>query len=181
MARPPREAPPGGLFHVTALGVAGTAIFVDDRDRRRFLRLLGEVVGRHGWLCEAYCLMTTHFHLVVQTPRPDLPSGMHRLNAVYAQGFNRRHSRVGHLFGDRYFSTRIRRDAHALEIHRYLALNPVKAGLCEQPSAWFWSSYGAVAGQRTAEPFLSEERALARFGRTREAAVRRLRAFVEEM
>jgi putative transposase len=101
MRRPRNELPEHGVFHVTTRGVARTAIFRDDDERRLFLRLLADVVRRNEWRCHAFCLMTNHYHLVVEAFVWRLAVGMQRLNGVYAQAFNRRHTRSGHLFGDR--------------------------------------------------------------------------------
>ena len=102
MRRPRNELPPAGIYHVTTRGVARTAIFLDDDERRLFLRLLAAEVQRHDWRCHAFCLMTTHYHLVVETELWRLSDGMHRLNGTYALAFNRRHRRSGHLFGERF-------------------------------------------------------------------------------
>jgi REP element-mobilizing transposase RayT len=98
MARPLRIEFPGALYHVTSRGNARAPIFLDDHDRLRFLRTLGETVEQRRWLCHAYCLMANHYHLVFQTPEPNLSRGMHQLNGTYTQGFNKRHGRVGHPY-----------------------------------------------------------------------------------
>ena len=98
MARPLRIEYPGAVYHVTARGNARQPIFRDAQDRRLFLSTLDHVSARYGWLCHAYCLMTNHYHLLIETTRPTLSRGMRQLNGVYTQAFNRRHGRVGHLF-----------------------------------------------------------------------------------
>jgi putative transposase len=169
------------VYHVTARGVARQAIYRDDVDRRRFLKLLDEVVFRHGWACHAYVLMTTHYHLVVRTPNPDLARGMQRLNACYAQHFNRRHGETGHRFERRYQSVLVESDAHALELVRYLALNPVRAGACRDAASWRWSSYAAIVRGTRTPPSLAQDWLLTYFGRNRARAVERLQSFVEDM
>ena len=101
MARRLRHALPDGVFHVTTRGVDRCAIYRDDADRLSFLRLLADCVNRFHWTVHAFCLMTTHYHLIVQTTVPQLWRGMQRLNGVHALRFNKRHRRTGHLFGDR--------------------------------------------------------------------------------
>ena len=140
MARPLRTDLPDGYFHVTTRGVDGCAIFRDDSDRRGFLRLLSETVDRHGWRSYAFCLMTNHYHLVVATLRAHLSDGLHRLNGVYAQAFNRRHKRTGHLFGDRFSARVIDREEHLAAACEYVLQNPVRAGLCERAEEWPWSA-----------------------------------------
>lgn len=180
MARPLRICIPGGVYHVIARGNERAPIYRDDADRFRFLRTLALVVDRFGWLCHAYCLMGNHYHLVVETPRPNLPTGMQQLNGPYAQGFNERHGRCGHVFQARYRSILVEKDSHLLALCRYVVLNPVRAGLCPGPGAYYWSSYQATAGQAPAERFLVTDWILASFATSRLAAQERYRAFVAE-
>jgi putative transposase len=133
-----------GIFHVTTRGVNREPIFRDDADRVTFLRLLAETIRRHSWRCHAFCLMGTHYHLVVEAPRIHLSHGLHRLNGVYAQVFNRRHSRTGHLFGDRFHAWVVDDDQHFAATCRYVLENPVRAGLCARPSDWPWSKASAA-------------------------------------
>jgi putative transposase len=144
MARPLREEVENGVFHVYARGNAKQAIYLDDLDRQTYLRLFGRVVEKRHWRCLAYCLMANHVHLVLQTPDANLAVGMQALHGLYAQTFNERHDRVGHLFQGRYGAVRIRGDSQLWTALRYLALNPVEAGLCTRPAEWRWGSYGVV-------------------------------------
>jgi putative transposase len=140
MPRLRRSDLPDGVFHVTARGVAGTAVFRDDEDRRLFLGLLGRTVDRHDWTCYAFCLMGTHYHLVVRATRKDVSAGIQWLNGTYAQSFNRRHERWGHLFGARFGSWVVERDERFAATCRYVLENPVRAGLCARPEDWPWSA-----------------------------------------
>jgi putative transposase len=117
---------------------------------------LGDVVVDHRWDCLAYCLMTNHIHLLVRTREPNLGKGMHRLHSVYAQEFNQRYGRTGHLFESRFGSSRIRSEPHLGRLEEYVAQNPVRAGLCETADDWRWSSRGALA-RRLAPPWLASE------------------------
>ena len=103
------------------------------------------VAARCGWRVHAYCLMSNHFHLLFETPKPNISSGMQRLKCGYAEYFNGRHSLEGHLFKQRFGSRLIETERHWLETLRYIALNPVRAGLCEHPSDWPWSSFFGVS------------------------------------
>jgi putative transposase len=179
--RPPRLQIAGAAYHVTARAVAGRSLFRGDGDWIHFLTLLAKVVKRRDWVCGAYCLMTTHYHLVVRTPEADLASGIQSLNACYAQEFNRRHGVEGHVFFRRYESVMIEREAHLLELGRYLPTNPVRAGLCAKAEDWPWSSYPALLGLCSPPAFLSPGWLLELFGRDRQTAARRLRAFVEDL
>ncbi len=144
MARPLRIEFPGALYHLTARGNAGQDIFLDARDSQRFLNILDQVATRLRWRCFAYCLMSNHYHLVVETPAPNLSHGMRQLNGRYTQRFNFRHGRDGHLFQGRYKAILVDREAYLKEVCRYVVLNPVRAGLVPDVRAWRWSSYRAT-------------------------------------
>src|SRR5207244_3446281 len=144
MPRPTRIQLPGGTYHVTARGNRRQALFFDDADRDRFLGIFHRAACRSAWRTLAYCLMTNHFHLVVETPDPTLSSGMHYLNGLYARRFNERHGFEGHLFERRFAAAVIGDDAHLAEVLRYVAFNPVRAGLCDHPADWPWSSFRGV-------------------------------------
>jgi putative transposase len=180
MARPLRPQAAGATYHVTARGVARLPVFRDHDDRLRFLALLERVVDRFGWSCHAYCLMTTHYHVVVRTPEPDLGLGMKSLNGLYAQGFNKRHGGAGHVFESRYHSVVVETERHLLELCRYLALNPVRAGICGRPEDWPYGSFSAVMGSAAAPRCLTVAWVLAHFGSDRARARERLREFVED-
>jgi putative transposase len=179
MPRPLRELIPSGRYHVIGRGTGGAFLFHDAADRNHFLKLLGRSVGRFRWSCLTYCVLGTHYHLLVETPEPNLDRGMHALLAPYAQGFNRRHGRFGHLVAERYTALPVQGETQTLAVFRYIALNPVLAGLCETPDQWLWSGYGATIGMRTPPAFLDAERVVSWFGRP-PAAWRRIREFVEE-
>ncbi len=102
MSRALRIEFPGAVYHVTSRGNERREVFRDDEDRRLFLSTLGRTVARWRWVVHAYCLMGGHYHLVIETPEPNLSCGMRQLNGEYTQAFNRRHSRAGHLFQGRF-------------------------------------------------------------------------------
>jgi|1186.fasta_scaffold144215_2 putative transposase len=179
MTRPLRVEVPGGTYHVTARGNSKLPIYADDSDRRAFLYTADQAISRFGWQCLAYCLMANHYHLVVTTVVPNLARGMRHLNGVYAQRFNRRHERGGHLFERRYGAVLVERDSHMLEVLRYVARNPVRAGLRDRPEQWWWSSHRAVLGL---EPggFVAARAVLALFADEPSIARRRYAAFVDD-
>jgi REP element-mobilizing transposase RayT len=170
----------GATYHVAARGNNGRPIFVCDDDRELFLRLLDKIVWRLGWRLHAYCLMTNHFHLLLQTPEQNLADGMQFLIGAYARNFNQVHGRREHLFGRRYLGVMVTREAHFVWLLRYVLRNPVRAGLCDSAGDWRWSSFGATVGDAPRPRFLTVAWALARFGPTHEVACPRLRAYVEE-
>jgi REP element-mobilizing transposase RayT len=144
MPRKHREEIAGGVHHVYARGNGRHHIYIDDTDRKRYLTMLKNVVVRKRWRCLAYCLMDNHVHLLVETPEGNLGPGMQRLHGIYAQTFNQRHGRSGHVFQGRYGAVRIKDDEHLWTVTGYIALNPVKAGFCDRPEQWRWSSHAAV-------------------------------------
>src|SRR3989304_7185540 len=133
MARPLRLEFEGAVYHVTARGNEKRRIFLGVPDYRLFLGVLSQVVEEKSWLCHAYCLMPNHYHLLLETPQPDLSKGMRQLNGIFAQRFNRQHERVGHLFQGRYKAILVEKETHLLEVCRYVALNPVRGKLVGRP------------------------------------------------
>ena len=117
--------------------------------------------------------MSNHYHLVIETPDGNLSKGMRQLHGVYTQASNRRHRRTGHLFEGRYKAILVDADNYLLEVTRYVVLNPVRAGIVEDPGKWSWSSYQAMIGETTAPDWLATDGLLAQFGKRRSAAVRR--------
>ncbi len=180
VARPPRDANAGDFFHVCTRGNSRCDIYADAEDRRLFLTLLDRIRVMHNWQVYAWCLMTTHYHVVLATPDGGLSAGMCRLNGRFAYWSNKRNGREDHLFGKRFFSKKIESDEHLLEAIRYVLLNPVRAGLCDDPAGWPWSSYRASAGLETAPPLLAFGELLGLFAVHPARAVRSLRNYIGE-
>lgn len=181
VARALRIQFPGALYHVTARGNAGQAIYCDDEDRDGFLGILARAVSRFAWLCHAFCLMGNHYHVLIETPRPNLAQGMRDLNGTYAQHFNERHGRIGHLFQGRYRAILVQKERHLLELSRYIVRNPVRAALCAHPADWPWTSYLGTAGLGRSPIFLTTDWLLGQFSDERIEAQTRYRAFVDEL
>jgi putative transposase len=178
--RPHRIQAAGAIYHIAARGNSKQPIFLDDRDRKLFLTLLGLTVARYGWHCYAFCLMTTHYHLLVMTPDANLARGMQFLNGLYGQYFNRRHAHAGHVFRGRYHSTLVEGDGHFVELSKYLPRNPVRAGACKTPAEWLWSSYRATIGMEEAPGFLTVGPILELFSPSLEIARKRFADFVDD-
>ena len=179
MARPLRIEFPGAIYHVTSRGNARRKIFQDDSDRETFLSTLAWVVERFGWICHAYCLMDNHFHLMIETPEPNLSRGMRQLNGVYTQGFNRRHRKAGHLFQGRFKAILVERDSYLQELARYVVLNPVRAKMVKSPKDYAWSSYRPTLGLDPVPKGLTIGWLLSQFSRTLPTARQRYAAFVQ--
>jgi len=180
MARPLRIEYAGALYHVTSRGNAQSDIYLDEADRRIFLRILGRAVTQRRWLLHAFCLMGNHYHLLLETPQPNLSSGMHQLNGVYSQCFNRRHQRVGHVLQGRFTAIVVDRESYLLELARYVPLNPVRAGIVDHPEKWPWSSYRAAAGLEPAPAWLTTHAVLEHFGCDFDHARLRFQEFVRD-
>lgn len=178
MTRPLRIELAGGLYHVTSRGDRREDIYFNDADRLFWLTLLGAVCRRFNWRCHAWCQMTNHYHLVVETPEANLAQGMRQLNGVYTQHINRQHRRVGHVFQGRYQAILVERDAYLLELARYVVLNPVRAGLVAAPGDWPWSSWHATAGKETAPDWLETGWLLGQFHGSTDQARRAYLDFV---
>ena len=178
MARPLRIQYPGALYHVTSRGNARHPIFRDDLDRKTFLDLLNTVTEDSRWLCHGYCLMANHYHLVVETPEPNLSAGMRQLNGVYTMRFNWRHRTVGHVLQGRFKAILIQRESHLLEVCRYVVLNPVRTREVKKPEEWEWSSYTGTAGLARPHECLTVDWVLGQFGNTRRLGEKSYRDFV---
>jgi len=178
MARPFRIEFPGAVYHVTSRGNEKRRIFKSDRDRKAFLAFLGQTAKRFGWSITAWVLMTNHFHLVIQTPEPNLSRGMHWLNGSYAGWFNHQYKRWGHLFGSRFKAFLIDKETYLAEVLRYVVLNPVRAGLTSRPDAYRWSSYRATAGLEIAPEWFDTSAALTPFAPDTQLAQTYYREFV---
>jgi putative transposase len=177
MAYKHRDESPG-IHHITCRGNNKRSIFEDDDDRNRFLLMVARVARRYGWKLHAYCLMRNHYHLVIEIDERGMSRGFCELHTGYARGYNKRHGRVNHLFGKRYWSDRLDDDASFINTCRYVVRNPVRAGLVGEPAAWRWSSYRATIGLALADVPLSTDELLAAFGRGRGGAVARFRELV---
>jgi len=180
MARPLRIEFAGALYHITARGNAQQDIYLTDEDRHQFLELVQRACDRYRWHCHAYCLMSNHYHLLIETKTPTLSKGMKYINGTYTQAFNRSHKRVGHVFQGRFKGILVDKDSYLLELARYIVLNPVRAGMVRSAKDWPWSSYRATAGQVKAHALLTTDWILGNFGRTKKTAHEKYKTFVQQ-
>ena len=155
---------PGALWHVTSRGNERRDIYRDDDDRRRFVNLLARVIVERRWILHAWVLMSNHYHLLLETPEVGLSRGMKWLNQAYAETFNERHQRVGHLFQGRFKGILVEREGHLLELVRYIVLNPVRCHAVAFASDYEWSNYRSTAGLQPSPPWLEIDWTLDQFG-----------------
>jgi putative transposase len=170
----------GAYYHVNGKAVDGVQFYRREEDRLAFLRLLEIEIRRSKWQCLIYCLMGTHFHLLIRLREMSLSSGMQHLGSTYSRGFNREHGRRGALVQRRFFGRPIETDSHLRESIRYIARNPTRASLCERPEDYEWSSYGSTVSGEFPDPLIDETELLSLFGPRPDEARERLRAFVDE-
>jgi REP element-mobilizing transposase RayT len=182
MARKPRHDALGAFYHVVCRGVEKRTIFIDDDDREALLQRLARLVSELGFLVVAWALIGNHLHVVVRRGRVPLATLMHRLTGAYAQQFNQRHGRVGHLFQDRFFSRAIRDEADLFLATKYVLFNPVRHRITSHTdfAAFPWSMYGALAGSRRPREFEAVAASLAVFGNNAAEARARLRELLAE-
>lgn len=167
MTRPLRIEFAGALYHVTARGDRLANILRDDTDRFIWIEALANVCERYNFIIHAFCQMTNHYHLLVETVDGGLSRGMRQLNGIYSQRFNRRHELVGHVLQGRYHAILVQKEEHLLELSRYLVLNPVRAGMVRSPVDWPWSSYRYCMQDEPHPAWLATDWLLGQFGADR--------------
>jgi putative transposase len=178
MPRGPRIQAPEAIYHIFARGNNRSDIFETDGDRRVFITGLEETIEESRWRLYAYCLMTNHYHLVVQTPDANLAEGMHLLQSSYANRFNHTREHSGHVFQGRYGARMIQSTSDLLHVTRYVLLNPAEAGLAASADAWPWSSLRATLGRCEVPRFLEPWFVLDALGGPRSEARKQFAAFL---
>ena len=154
MPRPPRNLDPDTPYHITSRAIRGLRIARDDAEAHAFEPILREVAERFGLRIIAWCLLPNHYHLLVASPHARLAEAVGRLNWLVARGVNRRQARDGAVFEGRFRSIAIASEYQLAHCARYIALNPVEAGLVAGPALWPWSSYRQTAGLDPAAAYL---------------------------
>ncbi len=189
MARKLRVQYEGALYHITARGVEQRVIFDDDKDREHFIGSIANGVKEYGVRLYLYCLMTNHFHLLLETPCGNLSSFMHKIQTAHTVYYNRRHNRCGHLLQGRFGSKLVDGDEYLDRLSRYLHLNPIyiarniKKPLEERIRIlrnYKWSSFPGYAGLAEKMDFIEEEPLLNMTGgRKKKEKRRNYRRYVE--
>ncbi|MDD2273920.1 MAG: transposase [Desulfuromonadaceae bacterium] len=181
MARPLRIAYPGAYYHVTSRGNEQKDVFKSRRDREKFLEYLASATERYGAAIHAYCLMSNHYHLLLETPEGNLSQIMRHINGAYTTYFNIKRKRAGHLFQGRFKAILVEADEYAVELSRYIHLNPVRAGMVESPGEYLWSSFQSYIGQSKVPDWLKTDFILGYFGKSKLDAAKKYGVFVEEL
>jgi len=181
MARPLRIEYTGAFYHVTSRGNEQKDVFKSQKDREKFLEYLASATKRYGAIIHVYCLMSNHYHLLLETPEGNLSQIMRHINGAYTTYFNVKRKRAGHLFQGRYKAILVEADEYATELSRYIHLNPVRAGMVTSPEEYRWSSYGSyISPNKTAE-WLETEFILGYFSANGIDVNSKYRQFVEEL
>ena len=178
MARPLRIEYPGAFYHITSRGNERKDIFRSARDREKFLSYPESSTQRYAAVIHVYCLLTNHYHLLLETPLGNLSQIMRHINGAYTTYFNSRRQRSGHLFQGRYKAIVVDADEYAGELSRYIHLNPVRAGIVERPEEYQWSSYQCYIGYRKKPQWLKTDFISEYFGKKVSTAQKRYRKFV---
>lgn len=181
MARPLRIEYPGAFYHVTSRGNEQKDIFKSQKDREKFLSYLESAAERYGAVIHAYCLLSNHYHILLETPAGNLSQIMRHINGAYTIYFNIKRKRAGHLFQGRFKSILVEADEYAMELSRYIHLNPVRAGIVTRPEEFQWSSYRYFIGQDKTPEWLKTGFILEYFGKSAALAEKKYRAFVEDL
>lgn len=179
MPRPLRLQFDGALYHVTSRGNGKHDIFLSDRDRRFFLKILQEIVSDFNWVIYSYCLMDNHYHLLVETREANLSLGMRDLNSLYSMHFNDMHRKIGHVMQGRFHSPLVTEEKHLMILSAYIVRNPVEAGIVKYPAEWSWSSFRATVGIIRPPWFLDASKILDLFSSDRQKAVEAYQRYVD--
>jgi len=177
MAGKPRLALPGGLYHVMPRGNGGKDIFFDDEDRYHLYLLIQQGVERYGHRIHGFCCMTNPLYFVIQVAEDPLSAIMQNLSFRYTRWVNKKQARTGHLFQGRYQAILVDADTYLLELVRYVHLNPVRAGMVENPKDYAWSGQKAYLGMEIL-PWMETDWVLSQFAKRLKTCRRRYEAFV---
>ena len=180
MARPLRIEYPSAFYHITSRGNERRLIFQAKKDYERFIGYLESSTERYGALIHCFCLMPNHYHLLLETPRGNLQAILHHLNTAYTNYFNKRTKRVGHLFQGRYRAILVEKDSYALELSRYIHLNPVRGKLVDHPLRYPWSSYLAYTEKTEGWDWLRTSFVLDQISSNRRRAQRKYREYIKD-
>ena len=164
MSRPLRIEYEGAFYHIICRGERCDNIFRCPADKKKFLKKLGETVEKHGLLLHAYVLMDNHYHILVQTPRGNLSSAMHQLNASYGNWFRFKYQIVGSIFQGRFKAILVEKDGYLKVLSAYIHLNPVRAGIVAKPEFYPFSSYSFYVNGKDAPKYLHTADLLEMFG-----------------
>jgi putative transposase len=181
MSRPLRIQYPDAWYHVMNRGRHGEMIYLDEQDYTAFIDLLQEAGAMWNIRIAAYCLMTNHYHILLQTPQANLDRCMRHINGIYTQRFNRKHHADGQIFRGRYKALLIDADNYLLEVVRYIHRNPVRAGMVNQPREYRWSSHRGYLSESSNWQWLSRNFVLEMLDNNKSTQMKAYNDFMNQM
>ena len=181
MTRPLRVEYPGAFYHVYSRGNAGEKVFNGKRDKEKFLEYLGKVTERFAVVIHTYCIMSNHYHLLIETHEANLSAAIQWLNISYAVFYNKKHQRSGHIFQGRFKSILVDKDEYIKQLSRYIHLNPVRAKIVSEPLEYPWSSYSSFVGETKESEWLETGGLLGHFGRKLKESITNYKSYVEKV
>ncbi len=178
MARPLRIQYPNAMYHIISRGIGRMTIFHNEKDWNKFIQFMKRVMEKYNWTCHAYCLMGTHYHILLETPDANMADGMKYLNQLYSQFYNWKYQRAGPVLQGRYKAWMVEKEAKLLDNCRYIVNNPMEAKMVQHPSEWLWSSFRATRGLEKVPGYLETDFLLQYFSSSRKKAQKMYEDFV---
>ena len=178
MTRPLRIQYPGAMYHIISRGIGKMTIFHNNKDWKKFIHFMERVIKKYNWTCHAFCLMSTHYHISLETPDANMVPGMKQLNQFYSQFYNWKYQRVGPVLQGRYKAWLVDREEKFLDNCRYIVNNAVDAKMVQHPSEWPWSSFRATRGLEKVPAFMETDFLLGHFSSSRKKAQKMYEDFV---
>lgn len=180
MSRPLRIQYPDAWYHVMNRGRRGENVFSSKQDYQSFIDLLEELNEIFNIKVAAYCLISNHYHLLIQTPNANLSRAMRHLNGVYTQRYNKRHNCDGQLFRGRYKSIVVESDSYALELVRYIHRNPLEAGLVDNLQKYQWSTHKVYLSDAKKWKWVYKDYILKLFSKSKQESIKQYKKFVRK-
>ena len=180
MTRPLRVEYPGAFYHIYSRGNAGEKVFKGKGDKVKFLEYIGKATEMFSVVIHTYCIMSNHYHLIIETPEANLSAAIQWLNISYAVFYNKKHQRSGHVFQGRFKSILIEKDEYIKQLSRYIHLNPVRAKMVSEPLEYSWSSYPSFVDKTNEPEWLETGGLLRHFGRKRKESITNYKSYAEE-
>lgn len=178
MPRTARAKSSSGIYHLMLRGINRQDLFEEDEDRRKFVETLGRYKPLSKYEIYAYCLMSNHVHLLLKENEDPIATIIKRISGSYVLWYNKKYSRCGHLFQERFKSEVVETDSYFLTVLRYIHQNPLKAGITNQVESFRWSSCSEYLGN---SKIIDVEFALDMFSKDREEAKRLFQQFTQEV
>lgn len=180
MPRTARKKSKTGINHIIFRGINHLDIFLEKDDFEEYMWRLKKIATKYELEIYAYCLMANHVHLLIKEGIEDISVSLKRLGTGYAQWYNKKYRRCGHVFQDRFLNEPVEDDAYLLTVSRYIHMNPIKAGIVERPDDWEWSSCRGYYSMEMSDNIIKREKVLGYFSDDRERAIREYKEYMNQ-